>query len=319
MYATGHFFSLDLTLLHLLNVESKGRLAGCNFLAQGFSIPVLWVWGLDFCQVPQCLRCHWSVLKMLWFWTIPWACWSLFPHRASIWNTSLASSSLLLLWSCTSNSQPTLNRKPSFMPPFYWQGRICELVYKELVSLSLSASLTVLVTCLQRCNLLVSTSVIIYCLILSPHITLFALREQRLYFLFIPHRPLKRPSCISCSITVCWRNMLYIPPPCFSWQKDVKLRSGGPTVTVSVLHAWTMVSAMKIPGSAFALLGLWGGRVKKVSEYTWWLNHSLKEPTLLNGVLNLDIDEKEAKWLFLGLWHLPSLCGLNTFSKGYLL
>lgn len=43
VYATGHFFSLDLTLLHLLNVESKGRLAGCNFLAQGFSIPVLWV------------------------------------------------------------------------------------------------------------------------------------------------------------------------------------------------------------------------------------------------------------------------------------
>lgn len=48
----------------------------------------------------------------------------------------------------------------------------------------------------------------------------------------------------------------------------MKLRSGGPTVTVLVLLARTMVSAMKIQGNAFALLGLWGGRARKLVSHT---------------------------------------------------
>lgn len=48
----------------------------------------------------------------------------------------------------------------------------------------------------------------------------------------------------------------------------MKLRSGGLTVTVLVLLARTMVSAMKILANAFALLGLWGGRVRKLVRHT---------------------------------------------------
>lgn len=48
----------------------------------------------------------------------------------------------------------------------------------------------------------------------------------------------------------------------------MKLRSGGPTVAVLVLLARTMESAMKIPGNAFALLGLWGEHVRKLVSRT---------------------------------------------------
>lgn len=48
----------------------------------------------------------------------------------------------------------------------------------------------------------------------------------------------------------------------------MKLRSGGLTVTALVLLARTMVSAMKILGSAFALLGLWGGHVRRLVSHT---------------------------------------------------
>lgn len=48
----------------------------------------------------------------------------------------------------------------------------------------------------------------------------------------------------------------------------MKLRSGDPTVAVLVLLARTMVSAMKILASAFALLGLWGGHVRRLVSHT---------------------------------------------------
>lgn len=48
----------------------------------------------------------------------------------------------------------------------------------------------------------------------------------------------------------------------------MKLRSGDLNVTVSVLFVSTMVSAMKILGNAFALLGLWEGHVRRLVNGT---------------------------------------------------
>lgn len=71
----------------------------------------------------------------------------------------------------------------------------------------------------------------------------------------------------------------------------MKLRSGDPTVTVLVLLARTMVSARKILGSAFALLGLWGGHVRRPVSHT-----HLAGP-VRNGV----VDRRDAS-------HMCSVC-----------
>lgn len=222
-------------------------LSGFNFLAWEFFISVLWVWGLDSCQIPWWLRCHWSVLEMLQSWTIPWACRSFFPHSASAWNTSSSLFFLAVFVVLHIQCTPHSHRKSSFMP----------------LSISTAGFGT---PCLCFCRYLLSNSS-------SPYYSMSFLRVETVSSL---HAPLPTEMTVMCQL---FSNSLlskhvYIPSPCLSQPQDAKLRSGGPTATAPALNAWTMVSAMKILGNASALLALWGGRVRKVREWTWWLNHS---------------------------------------------
>lgn len=177
VYATGYFFSLVLALLCLLHVESTCRLAGCNFLAQKFFIPMFWVWGLGFLSGSSVVEMLWICIKNALVSDHAMNTPNLLPHSASDWDTFF--SLILLVAFVVLHIQFASHSlgKPSFMPFL--------LARQDLV-------------------LLVSASIIIFCLTLSPPITLLSFRVQRLYFLFIPHCPLKWLSCISCSITVCW-------------------------------------------------------------------------------------------------------------------